>query len=131
MQFIKKHYFLLFNALCLIVNCLICPCKSNGYFDTPPSETIYRVGRSVADEMVAQPTIYFSVVSGRGELCAGSSAREEGSSGANVDFWKETCNAYATQQNIIKWGPCSISPMPLEALIYQQSHPQKVKSEGR
>ena len=30
MQFIKKHYILLFNALCLIVNCLIiCPCKSN------------------------------------------------------------------------------------------------------
>ena len=29
MQFIKKHYILLFNALCLIVNHLICPCKSN------------------------------------------------------------------------------------------------------
>ena len=73
------------------------------WFDTPLSETIYRIGRSVADEMVAQPTIYFSVVSGRGELCAGSIAREEGSSGANVDFWKETCNAecgcYATKYN--------------------------------
>ena len=39
MQFIWMHYTLLFNALYLIVNCLICPCKSNGYFGTPPSET--------------------------------------------------------------------------------------------
>ena len=30
------HHILLFNALHLIVICLICPCKSNGYFGTPP-----------------------------------------------------------------------------------------------
>ena len=31
LQFIKKHYILLFNAVCLIDSnyCLICPCKSN------------------------------------------------------------------------------------------------------
>ncbi len=40
MQFIWTHYTLLFNALYLIVNCLICPCKSNGYFGTPPSDSV-------------------------------------------------------------------------------------------
>ena len=39
--------------------------------------------------MVAQLTIYFSVFGGGGELCAGSGAREEGSSRANVEFSKE------------------------------------------
>jgi hypothetical protein len=52
--------------------------------------------------MVAQLTIYFSVVGGGGELCAGSGAREEGSSGAKIDFSKEPSNADATQQNTIK-----------------------------
>ena len=79
--------------------------------------------------MVTQPTIYFSVVGGGGELCAGSGAREEGSSGANIDFSKEPSNADATQQNTIKWVGCGISPTPSEALI-DQSHPQKAKSEG-
>jgi len=62
-------------------------------------------------------------------LCAGSGAREEGSTGANVDFQKETCNADANKQNAIKWACCSISPTPSEALI-DHSHPQKSKSEG-
>jgi len=79
--------------------------------------------------MVAQPTIYFPIVSCRGELCAGSGAREEGSSGANVDFSKEPSNADATQQNTIKWGRYSISATHSEAII---DHPraQKAKSAG-
>jgi len=32
------HYTLLFNALYLIFNCIVCPCKSNGYFGTPPTQ---------------------------------------------------------------------------------------------
>jgi hypothetical protein len=79
--------------------------------------------------MVAQPTIYFSVVGGGGELCAGSGAREEGSTGADVDFPKETCNVNAHKQIKIKWDRCSISPTPSEALI-DHSHPQKAKCEG-
>ena len=79
--------------------------------------------------MVAQPTIHFPFVGGRGELCAGSGAREEGNSRANADFPKEPGNADATQQNTIKWVGCGISPARSKAHIVR-SHAQKAEDKG-
>jgi hypothetical protein len=79
--------------------------------------------------MVAQLTIHFPVVGGRGELCAGLGAHEEGGSQANVDFSKEPSNADAMQQNTIKWVGCGISPTPLGTYIVR-SHAQKVEDKG-
>ena len=132
MQFIKKHYILLFNALCLIVNCLICPCKSNGL--TPPPRK-----PSIGLEEVWQtkwwPNQQFTFLLSVAEVnCVQARARgRKEVAEPTLTFGRKLAmrNADATQKNIIEWGPCSISPMPLEALIYQQSHPQKVKSEGR
>ena len=79
--------------------------------------------------MVAQPTIHFLFVGGRGELCAGSGAREEGGSRANADFPKEPGNADATQQNTIKRVGCGISPARSSTHIVR-SHAQKAEDKG-
>ncbi len=79
--------------------------------------------------MVAQPTIYFLFVGGRGELCAGSGAREEGGSQPNADFPKEPGDADATQQNTIKRVGCGISPARSSTHIVR-SHAQKAEDKG-
>ncbi len=79
--------------------------------------------------MVAQPTIHFLFVSGRGELCAGLGARKEGGSRANADFPKEPGNADATQQTTIKRVGCGISPARSSMHIVR-SHAQKAEDKG-
>ena len=83
----------------------------------------------MADKMVAQPTIHFPFVGGRGELCAVSGAREEGGSRANADFPKEPGDADATQQTTIKRVGCGISPARSSAHIVR-SHAQKAEAKG-
>ena len=82
----------------------------------------------MANKMVAQPTIYFPVIGGGGELCAGLGVQDEGGFRANVDLPKEPGNANATQQNKTKWAGCHISPTPLEVHI-DHTNAQKAGDE--
>ena len=79
--------------------------------------------------MVTQPTIHFPFVGGRGELCAGSGAREEGGSRANTDFPKEPGNADATQQ-ILSNVLAAASPPARSSTHIVRSHDQKAEDKG-